>query len=244
MLYTVFMSEKQENCPLLSKQKEYYTSLDRLVLAVKSNNQQEIEMALKNTFSVSSWEIPSSFDDQERIVPEDSGLYKADLTAILARFDQGWGKYLSIQSGWYPLIADLNKQLAELFPGYTIQQIKEKFAGLRYYWEPGKDLYQLASPRPSLQEAESSESPSYQQKVKFWDKVYQGWLNSEAGQLYTNEWNKRIEKANQLVRAAESKSSVTCEICGAEGSQVSSGYWIKTLCNKDAQENGYSLTDD
>lgn len=35
--------------------------------------------------------------------------------------------------GWVDLVLDLDRRLAELAPNYTIQQVKEKFGGLRYY---------------------------------------------------------------------------------------------------------------
>jgi hypothetical protein len=42
--------------------------------------------------------------------------------------------------GWYSLIVSLNEQLEYLFPnGYKIQQIKEKFGALRFYWNADED---------------------------------------------------------------------------------------------------------
>ncbi len=38
---------------------------------------------------------------------------------------------------WYPVILKAHKELSALFPGYNIDQIKEKFGGLRYYVSPG-----------------------------------------------------------------------------------------------------------
>lgn len=42
-----------------------------------------------------------------------------------------------------------------------------------------------------------------------------------------------------LVQMAELMSERTCEICGDKGKHYSGG-WIKTLCNKHAQEMGYA----
>jgi hypothetical protein len=45
-------------------------------------------------------------------------------------------EYLEIDwtlPGWTPLIKELDSKLSELDPHYTIDQIKEKFGGLRYY---------------------------------------------------------------------------------------------------------------
>jgi hypothetical protein len=41
--------------------------------------------------------------------------------------------FLECDAGWYPIIAQLDKDIRKLAPDYTILQIKEKFGGLRYY---------------------------------------------------------------------------------------------------------------
>jgi len=38
--------------------------------------------------------------------------------------------------GWIDIVIELDLQLEALDPGYTIQQVKEKFGGLRYYYGP------------------------------------------------------------------------------------------------------------
>ncbi len=46
-------------------------------------------------------------------------------------------EYLEIDwtlPGWTPLIKELDSKLSELDPNYTIEQVKEKFGGLRYYF--------------------------------------------------------------------------------------------------------------
>lgn len=49
------------------------------------------------------------------------------------RLRKGMGGGASFGRGWLPTVIKLNEQLAELFPDYAIDQIKEKFGGLRYY---------------------------------------------------------------------------------------------------------------
>lgn len=47
-------------------------------------------------------------------------------------------KYIDLghtQPGWNNLIKELDSKLSILDPNYTILQIKEKFGGLRYYFE-------------------------------------------------------------------------------------------------------------
>lgn len=43
--------------------------------------------------------------------------------------------------GWWPLIADLDRDLRAIYPDYKVVQVKEKFGSLRYYVE---------SPPPAL----------------------------------------------------------------------------------------------
>ena len=40
---------------------------------------------------------------------------------------------------WYPVISNVHRQIEELLPGYNVAQIKEKFWGLRYYFDAPKD---------------------------------------------------------------------------------------------------------
>lgn len=43
----------------------------------------------------------------------------------------GWG----IGRGWLPIVEELDREIAEIDPDYRINQIKEKFGGLRFYIE-------------------------------------------------------------------------------------------------------------
>ena len=52
---------------------------------------------------------------------------------IQKRIDAGMGAWSQIGKGWLPLIIQLDEQLAEAYPEYTINQCKEKFGGLRFY---------------------------------------------------------------------------------------------------------------
>jgi len=74
-------------------------------------------------------------------VPTDAGEHAEALAAILRRITDGWGRWIACDSGWYSLIVELDEQLRALLPNYVIHQIKEKFGGLRYYWEAGEDVH-------------------------------------------------------------------------------------------------------
>lgn len=49
--------------------------------------------------------------------------------------------------GWSKLITELNDKLSALDPNYTVEQIKEKFGGLRYYFSTdsnyGQEMLEL-----------------------------------------------------------------------------------------------------
>lgn len=66
-------------------------------------------------------------------VPEDAGPYRAEIVELLARIPEGWGRWISCDAGWYPLITTLGADLARVDPHYEVHQIKEKFGALRFY---------------------------------------------------------------------------------------------------------------
>ena len=43
---------------------------------------------------------------------------------------------IEVDEGWYQLVLDCDKEMSEIDPKYDLQQIKEKFGGLRYYFQP------------------------------------------------------------------------------------------------------------
>lgn len=93
---------------------------------------------------VTSEELPSEplpeFTDEEmrRIrdslhVPDDAGEHEDALIAMMLRIPDNWGRWIGCDAGWFPLITDLDQQLAALDPNYELHQCKEKVGGLRYY---------------------------------------------------------------------------------------------------------------
>ena len=68
-------------------------------------------------------------------VPDDAGEYEEALRALLDRIPDGWGRWISCDPGWYPILARLEERLSELDPHYEVNQIKEKFGTLRFYCE-------------------------------------------------------------------------------------------------------------
>ncbi|OBI39699.1 hypothetical protein [Mycobacterium colombiense] len=72
-------------------------------------------------------------------IPANAGEHAAAIEAILRRVPDGWGRWLSVDAGWYPLVIATDRRLAEIDPGYVVHQIKEKFGTLRYYCAAGSD---------------------------------------------------------------------------------------------------------
>lgn len=69
-------------------------------------------------------------------VPKDAGEHEAGLRRILARIPDGWGRWISCGKGWFSLLVELDEALAAIDPNYEVHQVKEKYAGLRYYYGP------------------------------------------------------------------------------------------------------------
>lgn len=42
---------------------------------------------------------------------------------------------VDVRDAWLPIITKLNKDLLKVDPDYRVFQVKEKFGGLRYYFE-------------------------------------------------------------------------------------------------------------
>jgi hypothetical protein len=49
------------------------------------------------------------------------------------------------------------------------------------------------------------------------------------------------DELEDLVDAAEEESNRTCEMCGAPGTMRTKKFWLKTLCNEHAIDQGYPL---
>ena len=51
------------------------------------------------------------------------------------RFAKGCVPELAVYEAWIPYIEKLDAELEALIPGYEVHQVKDKFGGLRYYFE-------------------------------------------------------------------------------------------------------------
>lgn len=60
--------------------------------------------------------------------------YPPGIQKIVDRIPEVWGKWISCDSGWFPLLIELDEKLAQIAPDYEVSQVKEKFGTLRYYF--------------------------------------------------------------------------------------------------------------
>ncbi|TXI62492.1 hypothetical protein [Mycolicibacterium mageritense] len=67
-------------------------------------------------------------------IPDDAGPHRDGLVAIMRRIPAGWGRWVSCDKGWYPILVRLDEQLAEIDPAYEVHQVKQKFGTLRFYY--------------------------------------------------------------------------------------------------------------
>jgi hypothetical protein len=69
-------------------------------------------------------------------IPADAGRFAAALETILRRIPDGWGRWISHDAGWYPIVVGVDQRLSAIDPEYVVHQVKEKFGTLRYYCAP------------------------------------------------------------------------------------------------------------
>jgi hypothetical protein len=176
-------------------------------------------------------------------VPEDAGEFADGLRGMLVRIPDGWGRWISCERGWYSLVTELDGELAVLLPRYRIYQVKEKFAGLRFYWDSGERIVDPDDPEPAaLGEATSAaEEARSLAEHEAWQRRLSAYLETPEGRARQEDLDRRIELAKRLVERAEALATRTCERCGEPGEccQRRNGAWYKTLCGPCADVEGY-----
>lgn len=183
-------------------------------------------------------------------VPEDAGEHTDGLRQILLRIPDGWGRWIRCSRGWYPIVIELNEQLASLFPGYELHQVKEKFGGLRFYWNSAERVVNPEDPEPErLHVPEGTGAAEKDAAWAEWEPIHDAWvrrldkyLEADEGISRQTELTSRLNLAEQLVDAAELRASTTCELCGQLGQICSTRGpypWYKTLCSSCASERDY-----
>jgi hypothetical protein len=174
-------------------------------------------------------------------VPKDAGQYKDILTDVMKRIPPSWGRWISCQKGWYPLIAETHQALVDIFPNYQVHQVKEKYGGLRYYWGANETVQMPGHPCPRYPGPDAPEylAEQYKKDHLAWHQLLKEYLESETGQAASEQLNERHQKADRIVEAAEKKSLTTCELCGEPGQLAATraaSSWYQTLCDAHIKE--------
>lgn len=65
------------------------------------------------------------------------------LENIRQKFIAGRTNVIQVDEGWYKIVVDCDAELTALDPDYQLEQIKEKFGGLRYYFRPSEKCDKL-----------------------------------------------------------------------------------------------------
>lgn len=191
-------------------------------------------------------------------VPEDAGEYADGLRKILERIPPNWGRWVSCSKGWYPLLIALDEELNAIFPDYQVHQVKEKFAGLRYYigfpdLEPeccipiqeSRPCEGAVDPRGYNVPSDRSLSDQYKLTKWFYTELspHIDSEEHEAGMRALDPERERraelSEKMYAIISKYENESVTICELCGLDGKTLVRGYWYRTLCPSCADREGY-----
>jgi hypothetical protein len=58
------------------------------------------------------------------------------IAALKLKIKEPYLPYVDVDAGWYQLVLDCDEELSAIDPNYDLQQVKEKFGSLRYYFQP------------------------------------------------------------------------------------------------------------
>lgn len=157
-------------------------------------------------------------------VPEDAGEWAEGLERIVRRIPDGWGRWIRVERGWYPIIVALDEELAEIDPGYVVQQVKEMFGRLDVYFEQS-DLeccqrFRLEHPVPNSDDDAEEHA---------WEAAFEAHDESEAHEASLAAQLARQELMDAAVRRASSIASRTCELTGEPGVMMINHGWHQTL---------------
>lgn len=76
------------------------------------------------------------------------------LQRVLDRIHPSYYQWVDCGSGWNNLILSLHDRLAEIDPDFVILQVKQKFGGLRFYYEPSQQSSNAALMATLVRDAE------------------------------------------------------------------------------------------
>lgn len=158
-----------------------------------------------------------------------------------------------VGDGWMPIVLEAHEKFLALDPDYEINQIKEKFGGLRYYVSQSnrkshrprvtltsQEWYALSNLIWSVEShwkaIESDDPEAYGLKI-----------TKDARHLDNIDLLRRLldrsnDQFRQIERDAERKSEETCEVCGEPGKRDTTEYWVMTVCEDHAKMRKDGLT--
>jgi hypothetical protein len=167
----------------------------------------------------------------------------ADVTHILGRFEPGWHPALWVEPGWYRLIVELDAALAEIEPDYVLHQVKEKFGGLRVYFELPSPQMACCRTFHATHPAPSAEDADYELWLRRFDDHNRDEEHASALEglaRHQAERDERLERMRQIVAGYEARSLTVCEVTGRHGRLMRKGGTLKTLCD-DFREQGWGV---
>ena len=127
---------------------------------------------------------------------------------LIARIPKGWGRYVSCQEGWYPILEDLENKLSYLDPDYKIAQVKEKFGTLRFYFDTDAEPMIKSIMRDCFAAAEFASSYTCEYCGNSLGKLQTetGWAKTSCSQCWAKkmaERNNREQALTELVKFNE-----------------------------------------
>lgn len=216
-------------------------------LVAESNDDERLEGAARAAQQVMGGLDVEQFVDALH-VPEDAGEFADGLRRMLMRIPDGWGRWIRCDRGWYPLLTELDRELVVLLPRYRILQVKEKFAGLRFYWRSAERILDPNDSQPTA--AGESSSPSDKARLlsehEAWQRRLTAYLETPEGRARQEDLDRRVELAERLVERAVALAGRTCERCGEPGEYCRrrGGARYQTLCGTCADAAGYEPVPD
>lgn len=160
-------------------------------------------------------------------VPEDAGEYAEGLERILRRIPDGWGRWIGCGPGWYPLIVELDRELAALDPAYRVHQVKEKFGTLRYYFSPSPEA-PLECCAPYLTAVANHEDGAFDAYLQHCD-TEEHKTTDAAREPVRQARSVVAHQMRQIVDRYERLSAEICEETGTPGVLMVRNGWYRTL---------------
>jgi hypothetical protein len=185
-------------------------------------------------------------------LPSDAGVHAGGLSRVLSRIPQRWGRGIRCGAGWYALVVELDGQISALIGDYEIQQVKQKYGTLRFYWDfidlvPGccTEL-DAADPRPVAGSLYDLGSQTRQYALlKQWCQRREAHCETEEHLLAEEALERQLElrgalvpEVEALIERAEQASAQMCEVCAAPGQLISHHGWVMVRCPECVQSPG------